>query len=101
MHPVPGFAKQHIAIVLVPGSFSSPTEAYTYVSQKLAKNGYISVYECPLQTASSKDKQRTPPPKLADDVHHIREVLEGLLSDGKDVVMVMNSYGGIPRPSKS
>lgn len=87
--------KQNVAIVLVPGSFC-PADFYTKVTQSLISDGYKSVHECPLLSASPKDNQRQPLAKLEDDVGHIREVLQGLLSDGKDVVMMMNSYGGFP-----
>lgn len=95
MSDIQDSTKKGVAIVLVPGSFC-PADFYIQVTQLLRASGYSSVHECPLLSAAPKDNQRTPLAKLEDDVNHIREVLQGLLSDGKDVVMMMNSYAGFP-----
>lgn len=87
--------KKHTAIVLVPGSFCPPT-FYTKVTRILGSNGFTSVHESRLLSADSKDDQKQPPPKLEDDALYIHDVLQKLISQGLDVVLVMNSYGGFP-----
>lgn len=95
MSKIQDSTKQGVAIVLVPGSFCPP-DFYTLVTQRLTKDGYKAVTECRLLSACPQDDQPTPLAKLEDDVRHIREVLQKHLSEGKDVVMMMNSYGGFP-----
>lgn len=85
--------KNNTAIVLVPGSFT-PETFYTHVSRRLISDGFSAVIQCQLLSAAPKDNQRTPPAKLEDDAFYIREVLEAYLAQGKDIVLVMNSYGG-------
>jgi len=88
-------AKNDIAIILIPGSFTPP-EFYTKVSRQLITNDFEHVCQCQLLSACSKNDQKTPPAKLEDDALYIREVVSAYLSQGKDVVLIMNSYGGLP-----
>lgn len=87
--------KENVAIVLVPGSFS-PEHLYNKVSRQLITEGFTAVRECPLLSAAPKNDQRQPPAKLEDDAMYIREVLAAYLTQGRDVVLVMNSYAGFP-----
>jgi len=88
-------AKNNIAVVLIPGSFSPP-EFYAKVSRQLITNGYENIQQCQLLSACPKNDQKPRPPKLEDDALYIREVVSAYLSKGKDIVLVMNSYGGFP-----
>lgn len=88
-------AKSNAAIVLIPGSFTPP-EFYTKVSRQLITDGFEHVHQCQLLSACPKNDQKTPPPKVEDDALYIREVISACLTQGKDIVLVMNSYGGLP-----
>ncbi|KAK5944361.1 hypothetical protein PMZ80_003642 [Knufia obscura] len=87
--------KNNTAIILVPGSFTPP-EFYSAVSRQLITNGFDNVSQCQLLSACPKHDQKRPTAKLEDDALYIREVIWAYLTQGKDVVLVMNSYGGLP-----
>lgn len=91
---VPDSTKQNVVIVLVPGSFNTP-EIFTDFSKRLTSDGY-SVHDAPLLSACPPNKQRQPSVKMEDDARYIHEVVEGVLSTGKDVVVLAVSFGGIP-----
>lgn len=87
--------KENTAIILVPGSFS-PETFYTKVSRQLVSDGFAAVRECQLLSAAPAGEQRQPPAKFEDDALYIREVISAYLTQGKDVVLVMSSYAGLP-----
>ncbi|KAJ9664194.1 hypothetical protein H2198_000412 [Neophaeococcomyces mojaviensis] len=87
--------KENLAIILVPGSFSPP-HFYAKVSRQLVIDGFSNVRECQLLSAAPLLDQRHPPAKIEDDALYIREVIQAYLEKGKDVIVVMNSYAGLP-----
>ncbi|RAO65900.1 uncharacterized protein BHQ10_001912 [Talaromyces amestolkiae] len=79
-------------IVIVPGSFTSAA-AYETLASVLAKQYNYEVIVGTLQSTI-----RAPPEKAAtlqEDAAYFRGVIEALLNQGKDVVVVGHSYGGI------
>lgn len=77
--------------VLVPGSFS-PASFYEQVTSKLQALGY-GVYETNLKSVS--DGSATPA-TMYDDADYIHGVVEKLADQGNNVIVAVNSYGGVP-----
>ena len=80
-------------IVLIPGSFCSAALLWNDVIDKLHGAGYEAI-AVELMTVSPPST--TPAKTMADDAAHIHGVVEALADEGKEVLMVMSSYGGIP-----
>ena len=80
-------------IVLVPGSFCSAALLWDQVVDKLHDAGYTTI-AVELQTVGPVST--APAKTLADDAAHIHGVVEALANEGKDVILAMASYGGIP-----
>lgn len=79
-------------IVFVPGAFSRPSD-YDLVSNPLRDTGYeVHVVHHP----SSPDVLIDPTPSMYDDADKIHRLVETLADEGKDVLVVMHSYGGLP-----
>lgn len=79
-------------IVFVPGAFSRPSD-YDLVSNPLREAGYeVHV----VHHTSSPDVLTEPTPGMYDDADNIHRLVETLADEGKDVVIVMHSYGGLP-----
>ncbi|KAF3393036.1 hypothetical protein DPV78_010064, partial [Talaromyces pinophilus] len=79
-------------IVIVPGSFTS-SSAYDTLASILTKQYNYEVIVGTVQSAS-----RAPPEKPAtmqEDAAYFRGIIEALSNQGKDVVVVGHSYGGI------
>lgn len=79
------------SIVIIPGSFS-PETFYFETADKLREYGYETIVK-DLPSAS-----RVPPEKGAsmyEDADYFRAVVEKLADEGKDVVLVTHSYGGV------
>ena len=89
MSEVPREMSTRPTIALVPGSFST-TAAYDKVIEQLSKHGY------PILRIELKSVGGTIPATSLDDAAHIGSVLTPLVEEGKEVVVVMHSYGGIP-----
>jgi pimeloyl-ACP methyl ester carboxylesterase len=84
-----GVLTQKPTIVIVPGSFS-PTYFYdTFVSPLSAHNYDVQVVSLP----SVGGKTAT---TMIDDATAIQAVTTKIADQGKDIVLVMHSYGGIP-----
>ncbi|KAJ7185438.1 Alpha/beta hydrolase fold-1 [Mycena filopes] len=77
-------------IIIIPGSFS-PLEYYEPVIADLRAHGY-SVHGVELETVGRREKAAT----MYDDAAAIAAVASRLVDEGKDVVLVPHSYGGIP-----
>lgn len=77
---------------IVPGSFTVP-RFYIPLRDAVIAAGYEASIT-PLLSAGKRDGH--PPATMEDDAQHIRKANEALLKQGKDVVLVMHSYGGIP-----
>lgn len=79
--------------VFVPGSFSPPS-VYDSLMLILQRSGF-ETHVVALVSANSEGKFDTPP-TMYDDAAAIRTVLVSLVEQGKEIVLVMNSYGGYP-----
>jgi hypothetical protein len=78
-------------LLLVPGSFC-PASHYDSLLAKLKSKGY-SGQAIDLPTVT---KRPGPLPTMHDDAAHINAVAAKLADEGKDVVLVAHSYGGVP-----
>lgn len=76
-------------IVLVHGAWHTPPN-YIKFSDALAVAGFT--VECP--SLPSCNNASPPNASFAEDVACVRNVVEKLVSEGKQVLMVMHSYGG-------
>lgn len=80
-------------ILLIPGSFCPSALIWDAVIDKLHHAGFDSLaVELPTVSPPSTAVPKT----MADDAAHIHGVIEALANDGKHVLVVMHSYGGIP-----
>ena len=77
-------------IILVHGSWQTP-EVFTFVIPRLEKAGY-SVFAPSLPSSGANP----PLENFDEDVKVIRSTVRSILDTGKDVVIVMHSYGAIP-----
>ena len=80
-------------IVLVPGSFCSAAVQWDPVIDKLHHAGYETLA---LELPTVGPPSTTPAKGMVDDAAHIHGVVEALANDGKEALVVMSSYGGIP-----
>ncbi len=83
---------KNTAFVLVPGSFSPPS-FFDIVILFLNAKGY-EAFTVPLESAG--ERPSLGPATMADDAASIRATILPLVNARKDVVIGMNSYGGIP-----
>lgn len=77
-------------IVLVPGAWHT-AKCYDILVPHLQDAGYAALALTLPSVGASPPTQSLDP-----DVDHIRKNIQPLLDAGKDVVVVMHSYGGIP-----
>jgi pimeloyl-ACP methyl ester carboxylesterase len=76
-------------VVIVPGSFSPPYFYNTFVSQLTAHKYDAVVVDLPSvggKTAAT----------MTDDAQAIQAVTSKVADEGKDIVLIMHSYGGVP-----
>ncbi|KAK5553546.1 hypothetical protein LTR46_008521 [Exophiala xenobiotica] len=78
-------------VVIVPGSFS-PAYFYDVVVDKLRENGFETIVDN-LPSASRSPPE--PAATMADDAAFFHDIVEKLADQGKDVVLVTHSYGGV------
>lgn len=78
-------------ILWVNGSFS-PASFYTTVAEKVRSRGYEIVLDTLPSSARAPPEQ---PATLAEDAAHFHDIAEKLADQGKEIVMVMHSYGGV------
>ncbi|PTD13461.1 hypothetical protein FCULG_00004956 [Fusarium culmorum] len=79
------------AVVIIPGNFSLPS-FWSTIQQLVQDKGY------PVEVVglkSSREETVDPAPGLADDVEEATLVLNRHIDQGKDVVLLMHSYGGM------
>ncbi|KAI0901463.1 alpha/beta-hydrolase [Annulohypoxylon nitens] len=82
------------SIILIPGSFAIP-ELYNNIIDIITAKGYdFKVLHLP--SVAWKDGPRGTPPTMYDDAAFIAKEVTGLADEGKDVVLIGHSYGGIP-----
>ncbi|KAJ0417428.1 alpha/beta-hydrolase [Aspergillus carlsbadensis] len=86
-------ASQRPEIVFVQGSFQTPL-VYNDAVTRLRDLGYP-VTLPPLPSCSDVDAADFPTRTLTDDANAVTKVVERLVEDGKTVVVVMHSYGGL------
>jgi pimeloyl-ACP methyl ester carboxylesterase len=83
-----------IAIVLVQGSFQIPS-VYQKLTDDLKNSGYPTFHPS-LPSCSNTTNADFPSKTLDDDTEAVRKVVERLVQDeGKKVLVVMHSYGGL------
>jgi pimeloyl-ACP methyl ester carboxylesterase len=83
------------AIVFVPGAWHVP-EHYASLLSRLQKAGY-EVHDIDMPTVGDNLSENS----SKEDVAVIRQMIQGLADQSKDVVVVMHSMGGIPGSSAS
>lgn len=84
--PAPAFKP---TILLIPGGWHPPS-SYSPVTSRLSSLSYsVNALRNPSLDSSSKG--------LADDISHVRSALQTLIDvEGKDVIVISHSYGGLP-----
>ncbi|MCJ1435194.1 hypothetical protein MMC27_004566 [Xylographa pallens] len=83
------------SILLIPGSFALP-EFYDPIVDAVAAQGY-EIRGLHLPTVGLKTGPREgAPPSMYDDAAFIAGEVEKLADEGKDVILIAHSYGGIP-----
>jgi len=85
---IPSCQKEKPTIVLIPGAWH-PSLVYSSLISILTPLGYPCI---PLDLPSVGSLV----PSLQTDAQHIRSLLSRLVGAGKEVVLVMHSYGGLP-----
>lgn len=78
-------------IVIVPASFSPPS-LYNEVVGALDRYGYMTIV---IDLPSVGSRAPLPGATMTEDANYIRSITTELAEEGKDIVMVMHSYGGI------
>jgi len=83
------------SILLIPGSFSLP-EGYDPLIDAVAAKGYeIRGLHYPSVGLKTGPREGAPP-SMYDDAAFIAKETEKLADEGKDVILIAHSYGGIP-----
>ncbi|KAG0650850.1 hypothetical protein D0Z07_2325 [Hyphodiscus hymeniophilus] len=84
------------SILLITGSFASP-ELYDDVVNPVAAKGYeIRALHSPSVGLSAGTARDGDPPTMYEDAAFIAKETEKLADEGKDVVLIAHSYGGVP-----
>lgn len=79
------------SLVIIPGNFSLPS-FWSTIQRSVQDKGY------PVEVVGLKSSRKdpiNPSPGLADDVKEASSVLKGHVDQGRDVVLLMHSYGGM------
>ena len=82
-------------VVLVPGSFCFGNAYDGIVEPLRAKDYDIQVLEPPCYPAGYQRLAGGAPPNMHADAQYIHEHVEKLADEGKEVVIVAHSYGGM------
>lgn len=77
-------------LIFVPGIWEGPF-VFDDVSKRLQSYGYSTAYAPLLSTGHASPGN----PTLLDDVQHIRGVIEPLVEEGREIVLVCHSAGGV------
>lgn len=80
------------AILIVPGSFFS-SDIYDVIVEDLRARGYEAL-AADLPSASRLPPQE--PATMAEDAAHFHGIASSLADEGKEIILVAHSYGGIP-----
>ncbi|KAI0446176.1 Alpha/beta hydrolase fold-1 [Xylaria telfairii] len=87
---VPTMSANNPTIVLVPGAWTAPIAYHKLVTALEVKSFNVHV---PALPTNNGDR---PPHSTSDgDVQAVRQVVQQLVHEGKEVIMLMHSYGGI------
>jgi pimeloyl-ACP methyl ester carboxylesterase len=81
---------KHPTIVLVPGAWTAPVAYRKLVSALEVKSFNVHVPALP-----TNNGDRPPDSTFGGDVQAVRQVVQRLVREGKEVVVLMHSYGGI------
>jgi pimeloyl-ACP methyl ester carboxylesterase len=84
-------ASEKPVIVVVPGAWHDPS-CFEAVSSRLRAEGY----EVAGVNLASNNSASKPLPNFQADVDIIRATVKAAITKGKDVVLVMHSYGSVP-----
>jgi hypothetical protein len=85
------------SLVLVPGMSSVGSVFYQPLKQELGKLGFDDVTIADLPSVdSTKRTAELVPNGLEVDITYIRQIVQPLVEEGKDVIVVAHSYGGTP-----
>lgn len=83
------------SILLIPGATGLP-DHYDAFFKVIAARGY-EIRGLHLPSVCLKTETREgPPPTMYDDAAFIAKNVESLADEGKDVLIIMHSYGGVP-----
>ena len=83
-------------ILLATGSFALPS-FYDKIAGSIRANGFEFIVPHLLTSGESAGTGRaTPPPSMQDDAKMLAEEITKLADQGKDVVLMAHSYGGVP-----
>ncbi|KAI1458314.1 alpha/beta-hydrolase [Annulohypoxylon moriforme] len=82
------------SILLIPGSFGIP-DFYNNIFKEIAAKGY-EIKGLHLPSVALKDGARGAPPTMYDDAAFIAKEVTTLADEGKDVMLIGHSYGGVP-----
>lgn len=84
------------SILVIPGSFALP-EFYDAVVDPVKAKGYdIRALHLPTVGLGPGKPREGTPPTMYDDAAFIAKEVEKLADEGKDVILIAHSYGGIP-----
>lgn len=83
-------------LVLVPGSFAVPAN-YTSITDVLKAEGHdVQAVHLPSVGPAPNQPGPNPPPSMYDDAAYIASHVEKLADEGRDVILLPHSYGGVP-----
>ena len=80
---------QKPTIVVVPGSLSPPYFYNTFVSQ-------LTAHKCDIVVADLPSVGGKTTATMTDNAQVIQAVTSKVADEGKDIVLIMHSYGGVP-----
>lgn len=84
-------ARSNNPTIVIAGGAWQPSSGYNLLVAKLCSQGYTTI----APSLPSIGGTTTPLPGLAEDVQAIRTVLKNLVDEGKDVILLCHSYGGV------
>lgn len=80
-----------LGVLIIPGSFSYSSYYYDVVD-RIKRDGY-DAYVANLPSVIREPPES--PATLSDDANHIRNIISTLAEQGKDVIVLAHSYGGV------
>lgn len=84
------------SILIVPGSFA-PAAIYDQLVEAVSARGYeIRAVQLPSVGLKPEPTPRREPPTMYEDAAAIARHAAALADEGKDVVVIAQSYGGVP-----